>query len=296
MIVPRLIERKRDGGRLEDSEWKELVRAYAAGEVPDYQMSALLMAIYFRGLDRPETSALTDAMIESGGRLDLSLGRKFTADRRQRHIGFKRHYGAGLTAPDVIELHPFSGGYLGAQPIEGSRSNLCGLVHQSKIASLKGGWPRFTEGLVASSSSLRALFEAAKPVQDEFLSSDPVIFRAKEPIHEGAILIGDSAGLIDPLTGNGMAMAIQSAAVAAPFALAILGGGDRTSLLRAYARAHRKLFAMRLRWSRLAAAALRSSRLIAAGSAAGIASPVLELFTTRTRATARQIERLVRES
>jgi pyrimidine-nucleoside phosphorylase len=72
MIVPRLIERKRDGGRLEDSEWRELVRAYAAGEVPDYQMSALLMAIYFRGLDRPETSALTDAMIESGGRLDLS--------------------------------------------------------------------------------------------------------------------------------------------------------------------------------------------------------------------------------
>jgi pyrimidine-nucleoside phosphorylase len=71
MIVPRLIERKRDGGRLEDSEWQELVRAYAAGEVPDYQMSALLMAIYFRGLDRPETSALTDAMIESGGRLDL---------------------------------------------------------------------------------------------------------------------------------------------------------------------------------------------------------------------------------
>ena len=62
------------------------------------------------------------------------------------------------------------------------------------------------------------------------------------------------------------------------------------------ARAHRELFATRLRWSRLAAAALRSSRLIAAGSAAGIASPVLELFTTRTRATARQIERLVRES
>ena len=72
MIVPRLIERKRDGGQLEPSEWRELVRAYAAGEVPDYQMSALLMAIYFRGLDRPETNALTDAMIESGGRLDLS--------------------------------------------------------------------------------------------------------------------------------------------------------------------------------------------------------------------------------
>ena len=72
MIVPRLIERKRDGGRLEDGEWRDLIRAYAAGNVPDYQMSALLMAIFFRGLDRGETNALTDSMIESGGRLDLS--------------------------------------------------------------------------------------------------------------------------------------------------------------------------------------------------------------------------------
>lgn len=72
MIVPRLIERKRDGGRLEESEWHELIQAYARGEVPDYQISALLMAIYFRGLDRGETSALTDSMIESGGRLDLA--------------------------------------------------------------------------------------------------------------------------------------------------------------------------------------------------------------------------------
>jgi menaquinone-9 beta-reductase len=230
------------------------------------------------------------------GRLDLTLGRKFITDRRQRHIGFKRHYAAGLTAPDVIELHPFAGGYLGAQPIEGSRSNLCGLVHQSEISSLKGGWPRFTENLAHSSTSLQALFDAAEPLQDEFLSSEPVIFRAKEPVHEGAILVGDSAGLIDPLTGNGMAMAIQSAALAAPFALAIVGGGDRTTLLRAYSRAHRELFATRLRWSRLAAAALRRPALVAAGSATGIASPLLQLLTRRTRAAANQIERLARES
>jgi len=81
MIVPRLIERKREGGRLEESEWHELIREYAAGKVPDYQMSALLMAIYFRGLDRGETNALTDSMIESGGTLELSHIAKARIDK-----------------------------------------------------------------------------------------------------------------------------------------------------------------------------------------------------------------------
>ena len=72
MIVPRLIERKRDGGRLEPEEIRELVLAYAQGRVPDYQMAALLMAVYFRGLDRTEMKAMMEAMLESGKRLELS--------------------------------------------------------------------------------------------------------------------------------------------------------------------------------------------------------------------------------
>src|SRR3954467_5555336 len=72
MIVPRLIERKRDGGRLEPAEIRELVLEYAGGSIPDYQVSAMLMAIYFKGLDREEMHALMEAMLESGKRLDLS--------------------------------------------------------------------------------------------------------------------------------------------------------------------------------------------------------------------------------
>src|SRR2546423_4112714 len=72
MIVPRLIERKRDGGRLEAGEIRELILAYADDQVSDYQMAALLMAIYFNGLDRGEMSALMEAMLESGKRLDFS--------------------------------------------------------------------------------------------------------------------------------------------------------------------------------------------------------------------------------
>lgn len=71
MLTTRLIERKRDGGRLAPGEWQNLVRTYLAGEVPDYQMAALLMAIYFQGMDDDETAALTTAMLESGAVLQL---------------------------------------------------------------------------------------------------------------------------------------------------------------------------------------------------------------------------------
>jgi len=66
MHIPSLIEKKRDGGSLEVAEIAELIAAYAAGEVPDYQMSAFAMAVFFRGMSDGEISALTAAMRDSG--------------------------------------------------------------------------------------------------------------------------------------------------------------------------------------------------------------------------------------
>ena len=69
MVIPSLIQHKRDERPLTPHDWAELIAAYTAGRVPDYQMSALLMAVYFRGLAPEELAALTDAMIASGDRL-----------------------------------------------------------------------------------------------------------------------------------------------------------------------------------------------------------------------------------
>ena len=69
MVIAPLIERKRDGGALEPEEWRSLIHAFALGEVPDYQVSALAMAVVFRGLESSELTALTDAMLDSGDRL-----------------------------------------------------------------------------------------------------------------------------------------------------------------------------------------------------------------------------------
>ena len=81
MLAQRLIERKRDGGRIEPGEWRALSLAYAAGHVPDYQMAAFLMAAFLQGLDPGETSALTDAMLASGATLDLAHLRQPRIDK-----------------------------------------------------------------------------------------------------------------------------------------------------------------------------------------------------------------------
>jgi thymidine phosphorylase len=76
-----LIRAKRDGHRLSDDDIRWLFEAYAKGEVADEQMSALLMAIFFQGLDGPELRTWTAAMIASGDRLDLSAIGRPTVDK-----------------------------------------------------------------------------------------------------------------------------------------------------------------------------------------------------------------------
>jgi pyrimidine-nucleoside phosphorylase len=67
-----IIMAKRDGKELSRQEIAFLIGGYVAGEIPDYQVSAWTMAVFFRGMSPQETAALTEIMLESGGRMDLS--------------------------------------------------------------------------------------------------------------------------------------------------------------------------------------------------------------------------------
>ncbi len=69
MVIPPLIEHKRDGHALTPEQWAGLIAEYTANRIPDYQMAALLMAVVWRGLTTQELAALTDAMLASGDRL-----------------------------------------------------------------------------------------------------------------------------------------------------------------------------------------------------------------------------------
>ena len=95
--VPELIERKRDGGELTRDELSELMRGYADGTIPDYQLAAFVMAVYFRGLTSAETFALTDALIRTGETVDLhaALGRKAVDKHSTGGVGDKTSIAVG---------------------------------------------------------------------------------------------------------------------------------------------------------------------------------------------------------
>jgi pyrimidine-nucleoside phosphorylase len=111
-----LIERKRDGHELGAEEIAELVLGYARGEIPDYQLAAFCMAVYFRGLTSAETFALTDAMIKSGETLDLgaALGRKVVDKHSTGGVGDKTSLAVGpIVAACGVPFGKMSGRGLG---------------------------------------------------------------------------------------------------------------------------------------------------------------------------------------
>jgi pyrimidine-nucleoside phosphorylase len=111
-----LIERKRDGGALSADEMRELVLGYGSGDVPDYQMAAFCMAVFFRGLTHGETFAMTDAMVQSGDTLDMhgALGRTVVDKHSTGGVGDKTSIAvAPLVAACGVPFGKMSGRGLG---------------------------------------------------------------------------------------------------------------------------------------------------------------------------------------
>jgi pyrimidine-nucleoside phosphorylase len=114
--VAELIRRKRDGEKIPDDELSELILEYAHGNVPDYQLAAFCMAVFFRGLDGAETFALTDAMIRSGETIDLhgALGRKVVDKHSTGGVGDKTSLAVGpIVAACGVPFGKMSGRGLG---------------------------------------------------------------------------------------------------------------------------------------------------------------------------------------
>lgn len=225
------------------------------------------------------------------GRFDRELNRPFAVSPADRYFGFKRHFRPRGAALESIDLHSFRHGYLGASPIEGGGVNICGLVHEDRIRHLRGGWETFVEEIRRESEEIDRLFEAHVPVGNHYLSTEPVIFRPKSPFMGDVIFVGDAASQIDPLTGNGMAMALQSAALLFPFIVRALQG--ESDVAARYQKQHEALFSSRVRWSRATATLLRNPRVLFT-AARTVRFPAAGRFlTSRTRAATSDVDTLI---
>lgn len=165
-----------------------------------------------------------DVVVGSFGkrsRMDRVLQRTFIS-RRSPYAGVKYH--VRTTNPDeLISLHNFPGGYCGISNIEDGKSTLCYLTHVSNMKRYKG-IPELERNVLWKNPHLKKIFNEAAFVFDKPEVINEVSFETKAPVENHVLMAGDAAGMIAPLCGNGMAMAIQSARLLAAAAIPFISG------------------------------------------------------------------------
>jgi flavin-dependent dehydrogenase len=179
----------------------------------------------------------SDAVFLATGKHDLKGWRR-PPGRQPDLVAFKMHWrlapreAAALARH--VELVLFEGGYAGLEPIEGGRANLCLLVRQRRFAELGRSWPRLIAAIRAASPLLDARLGGATPCwrRPLALASIPYGYVLPSAV-EGLYPLGDQAAVIPSFSGDGMAIALHSAHLAAR---CHLGGGHAADYQRRLAR------------------------------------------------------------
>jgi flavin-dependent dehydrogenase len=142
--------------------------------------------------------------------IDLNLNRKFI-QQKSPWLAVKAHY-LGDFPNDLVGLHNFEGGYCGISKIENEKINICYLTKNSSFKEYKS-ISDFQDLVVKQNPHLNKIFEDSELIFDKPLTIGQVSFSPKKAVENHILMIGDTAGLIHPLCGNGMAMAIHSAKI-----------------------------------------------------------------------------------
>jgi flavin-dependent dehydrogenase len=142
--------------------------------------------------------------------LDLKLEREFI-QKKSPWLAVKAHYKVDYP-DDLVGLHHFRGGYCGVSKVENNIVNICYLADYATFSNHKN-IEMYEANVVAKNPFLKEILEKATPIFEKPLTISQISFEKKNPVEQHILMIGDSAGLIHPLCGNGMAMAIHSAKI-----------------------------------------------------------------------------------
>ncbi len=182
--------------------------------------------------------------------LDKMLSREFIS-KKSPWLAVKAHYQWKNFPDHLVGLHSFEGGYGGLSKTETGAVNFCYLVTYESFQK-KQNISEFNDLVVAQNPYLATFLMEATIEFQKPLSIAQISFEAKDPVEDHIIMCGDSAGLIHPLCGNGMAMAIHSAKIASELIHVYFKEGlsDRSRLEKEYTIKWHRTFGKRIRTGR----------------------------------------------
>jgi len=196
--------------------------------------------------DEQFTSELVIGAFGKRSNIDVKMERDFIQNPSP-FLGVKAHY-EGDFPEDVVGLHNFRGGYCGISKIENDHINICYIADFKSFKKYKN-IDDFQTHVLRKNKFLEEAFEKYNLAFDKPLSISQVSFARKNPIENHIIMCGDSAGMIHPLAGNGMSMAIRAAQMASQQIVKYTSGEivSRSDLEATYAQLWNKEFGTRLK-------------------------------------------------
>ena len=189
--------------------------------------------------------------------LDQKMNREFIK-KKSPYLAVKIHV-KGDFPENLIALHNFKGGYCGVSKVENNLINLCYITEYNSFKKHKN-ITDFQHQVVFKNKHLKKIFEESNPVFKKPLTISQISFETKKPVENHIIMCGDTAGMIHPLCGNGMGMAITSARLASIRILQFLNGEIKTreGLEKQYFKDWNKEFKRRLKTGHFIARLFRS--------------------------------------
>lgn len=207
-----------------------------------------------------ERSAAARAVVGAWGRWDgldraLERGASF---RGERYMGWSRDFAPEASLAGAVRLYAFPGGYCGLSRVEGGAVNLAGVVAERVRRRLPAGWEAVVAHARRANPDLDRDLAPLRGGPVGFLGTGPVFFTAKPPAENGMLMVGDSAGVLDPFSGEGQSAALASGILAAEtLERAFAGQVPLAQAAALYTAAWRTRFSRRFSWS----AALRGLML-----------------------------------
>lgn len=198
------------------------------------------------------SAAVTAACYGKKSNLDVRWKRPFILDNQKaNYIGVKYHIVTDLPEPEIA-LHNFPGGYCGISKIEESRYCLCYLTKSESLKNNGQSIPDMEKNVLKQNPVLGKIFDEMKVVSEHPVTIAQISFSKKTQVENHVLCIGDAAGMITPLCGNGMSMALHGSKIAAAkIDLFLSDQISREEMEKRYQKNWNRLFARRMRTGRI---------------------------------------------